>query len=258
MIGVRDNPDVAASYTVSPRGVRLKAFALAGALAGLGGALLAGSIESVPYGQEFFLVNDSLVLVSIVVIGGLGSTGGAIVGALWVIGLPAFFPNNDLVPLLTSSVGLLVILLYFPGGFAQIGAAIRNSLIALAEKRIGPPPAKRTSGTPQLLRQQQADVASARAADELVLPLRTEGVSVRFGGNRALHEASVLVRPGEVVALIGANGAGKSTLINAVGGFVSASGVVELFGQDVSHASVVHRASAGSAVPSRGQVCSPN
>jgi ABC-type branched-subunit amino acid transport system ATPase component/ABC-type branched-subunit amino acid transport system permease subunit len=245
MIGVRDNPDVAASYTVSPRGVRLKAFALAGALAGLGGALLAGSIESVPYGQEFFLVNDSLVLVSIVVIGGLGSTGGAIIGALWVIGLPAFFPNNDLVPLLTSSVGLLVILLYFPGGFAQIGAAIRNSLIALAEKRIGPPPAKRTSGTPQLLQQHHAGVASARTADDLVLPLRAEGLSVQFGGNRALHEACVDVRPGEVVALIGANGAGKSTLMNAVGGFVGASGVVELFGQDVSHASVVHRASAG-------------
>ena len=245
MIGVRDNPDVAASYTVSPGGVRLKAFALAGALAGLGGALLAGSIESVPYGQEFFLVNDSLVLVSIVVIGGLGSTGGAIIGALWVIGLPAFFPNNDLVPLLTSSVGLLVILLYFPGGFAQIGAAIRNSLIALAEKRIGPPPAKRSSGTPQLLRHHHVGVASARAADDLVLPLRIEGLSVQFGGNRALHEACVDVRPGEVVALIGANGAGKSTLINAVGGFVGASGVVELFGQDVSHASVVHRASAG-------------
>ena len=245
MIGVRDNPDVAASYTVSPRGQRLKAFALAGALAGLGGALLAGSIESVPYGQEFFLVNDSLVLVSIVVIGGLGSTGGAIIGALWVIGLPAFFPNNDLVPLLTSSVGLLVILLYFPGGFAQIGAAIRNSLIALAEKRIGPPPAKHTSGTPQLIRQRSGGVASARAADELVLPLRTDGLSVRFGGNRALQQASVDVRPGEVVALIGANGAGKSTLINAVGGFVRANGTVELFGQDVSHASVVHRASAG-------------
>jgi ABC-type branched-subunit amino acid transport system ATPase component len=185
------------------------------------------------------------VLVSIVVIGGLGSTGGAIIGALWVIGLPAFFPNNDLVPLLTSSIGLLVILLYFPGGFAQIGAAIRNALIALAEKRIGPPPSKHASGTPQFIRQHRAGVASARAADDLVLPLRAEGLSVQFGGNRALHEACVEVRSGEVVALIGANGAGKSTLINAVGGFVGASGTVELFGQDVSHASVVHRAGAG-------------
>ncbi len=54
-------------------------------------------------------------------IGGLGSLTGAVVGALWVIGLPAFWPNNNLVPLFTSSIGLLLILLYIPGGFVQIG-----------------------------------------------------------------------------------------------------------------------------------------
>ncbi len=65
---------------------------------------------------RFFTVGDSLLLVSIVVIGGLGSVVGPIIGAMWVIGLPAFFPGNDLVPLLSSSIGLLVLLLYFPGG----------------------------------------------------------------------------------------------------------------------------------------------
>ena len=74
-----------------------------------------------PLSERFFGVEDSLLLVAIVVIGGLGSIAGPILGALWVIGLPAFFPGNDLVPLLTSSVGLLVLLLYFPGGFVQIG-----------------------------------------------------------------------------------------------------------------------------------------
>ena len=161
MIGVRDNPDAAAAYTVSPRRYRLMAFALAGGIAGLGGALLAGALQTVPYGQEFFLVNDSLVLVSMVVIGGLGSTAGAIIGALWVIGLPAFFPNNDLVPLLTSSVGLLVILLYFPGGFAQIGSALRNALITLAERRMGPPPPKQSTRAPDLL----AEVRSEGSED---------------------------------------------------------------------------------------------
>ena len=54
-------------------------------------------------------------------IGGLGSLSGAVVGAVWVIGLPAFWPSNKLVPLFTSSIGLLIILLYIPGGFVQIG-----------------------------------------------------------------------------------------------------------------------------------------
>ena len=244
MIGVRDNADSASSYTISPRRLRLQAFALAGGIAGLGGALLSGAIEQVNYGQEFFLVNDSLVLVSIVVIGGLGSTGGAIIGALWVIGLPAFFPSNDLVPLLTSSVGLLVILLYFPGGFAQIGASIRNGLIGLAENRVGPPPSKGAAETPHVVRERR-DQAASTTDETAALSLLTRDLGVRFGGNQALQNAAVEVRSGEVVALIGANGAGKSTLINAVGGFVSASGTVELFGKDVSHASVVSRAEGG-------------
>ena len=56
-------------------------------------------------------MSDSLRLVSMAVIGGLGSLAGAVVGALWVAGLPAFWPDNDLVPLFTSSIGLLIILL---------------------------------------------------------------------------------------------------------------------------------------------------
>jgi ABC-type branched-subunit amino acid transport system ATPase component/ABC-type branched-subunit amino acid transport system permease subunit len=243
MIGVRDNPDGAAAYTVSPRRFRLMAFALAGGIAGLGGALLAGAVQTVPYGQEFFLVNDSLVLVSMVVIGGLGSTGGAIIGALWVIGLPAFFPNNDLVPLLTSSIGLLVILLYFPGGFAQIGSSIRNALITLAERRVGPPPPKRSTRTPDVIVDARTRGEGVRLQD--AIPLRASNVSVTFGGNHAVDGASIEVRFGEVVALIGANGAGKSTLINAIGGFVPAKGCVELFGRDVSHDDIVHRAAGG-------------
>ena len=42
------------------------------------------------------------------------------------------------------------------------------------------------------------------------------------------------MRAGELVGLIGTNGAGKSTLMNAIGGFVPASGVVEVLGRDVS------------------------
>ena len=70
------------------------------------------------------------------VIGGLGSLTGAVVGALWVIGLPAFWPDNDLVPLFTSSIGLLIILLYIPGGFVQIGYYARDSLLRWVEKRV--------------------------------------------------------------------------------------------------------------------------
>ena len=85
---------------------------------------------------------------SIAVIGGLGSLAGAVIGALWVIGLPAFWPNNNLVPLFTSSIGLLIILLYIPGGFTQIGYYARDSLLRWLEKRLPTTSTEKTMTAP--------------------------------------------------------------------------------------------------------------
>ena len=61
---------------------------------------------------------------------------GPVVGALWVVGLPAFWPDNELIPLFTSSIGLLILLLYFPGGLIQITYSARDALLRWAESRL--------------------------------------------------------------------------------------------------------------------------
>ena len=79
---------------------------------------------------------------------------------------------------------------------------------------------------------------------EPVLHLRRVGR--RFGGLHAVREVDLQIMPGERRAILGPNGAGKTTLFNVVAGDLTAtSGVVELFGQDVTHLPARHRARLG-------------
>jgi len=50
--------------------------------------------------------------------------------------------------------------------------------------------------------------------------LKIEGLSVSYGDRRVLHNVSLEVNSGEVLALIGPNGAGKSSLVRAISGVV--------------------------------------
>lgn len=270
-VAVRDNPDAAAACTVSPARTKITAFALAGGIAGFGGALLGGLVQNIRYAEALFRVEDSLRVVGIAVIGGLGSVTGAVLGAFWVEGIPAFFGDNDLVPLFTSSIGLLIIIMYLPGGFIQLAYGIRDALLRWAESRMPPADASAGSspvvrrsgaaarpGAPQRPRRAQPDAATSAPAhasasetagepqaraQEVVLA--AHDISVRFGGNLAVNGASVHVHRNEIAGLIGTNGAGKTTLMNAIGGFVGSEGTVEILGRDVTRLSAPRRARAG-------------
>lgn len=63
--------------------------------------------------------------------------------------------------------------------------------------------------------------------------LEVRDVTVRFGGLLAVDHLSLAVGKGGIVGLIGPNGAGKTTLVDAITGFVKASGSVSLSGQEV-------------------------
>ena len=64
--------------------------------------------------------------------------------------------------------------------------------------------------------------------------LRATGISVQYGGVQALSDVDLEVSGGQLVGLIGPNGAGKTTFIDAVTGFTSMRGHVELDGRDIS------------------------
>jgi len=64
--------------------------------------------------------------------------------------------------------------------------------------------------------------------------LSVRGLSVSYGGVRAVSDADLDVPAGQLVALIGPNGAGKTTLIDAISGFVRYQGEVRLAGRDLA------------------------
>jgi ABC-type branched-subunit amino acid transport system ATPase component len=132
------------------------------------------------------------------------------------------------------------LLLYFPGGLVQIGYSARNALLSWAEGRLPEDAGKSAATAPATV------TLTPRPQLETKGPtLAARDVVVRFGGLTAVDHASIEVRPGEIVGLIGTNGAGKSTLMNAIGGLISGGGSIELLGSDISRLAPSKRASLG-------------
>ena len=76
--------------------------------------------------------------------------------------------------------------------------------------------------------------------------LEVNGVTARYGQITALEAATIEVRAGEAVALVGANGAGKSTLMKSVMGFVApAAGAIDYDGRPLAGVAVSARARLG-------------
>ena len=239
LIAVRDNEQNAAAFTVSPARMKLMAFGLSGGIAGLAGGLFGGLF--IQFGTDAFQALESLRMVAIASFGGLSSLWGAVLGALWVVGLPALFSDAEEVRLLTTGAGLLLLLMYLPGGLIQIAYSVRDAIFsAVANRRPMPEVAKVASAIPASV---VRDEARGGESDEPALVLG--GVSVRFGTNMAVYNVDLTVGAGEVVGLIGTNGAGKSTLMNAVGGFVNSTGRIQLFGKEVANMSPERRARLG-------------
>lgn len=65
--------------------------------------------------------------------------------------------------------------------------------------------------------------------------LSADGVSVQFGGLKAVDNVSFTVTQGELLGLIGPNGAGKTTMMRAITGVVTATaGTIKLGGHDIT------------------------
>jgi ABC-type branched-subunit amino acid transport system ATPase component/ABC-type branched-subunit amino acid transport system permease subunit len=243
LLAVRDNETNAAAYTVSPTRAKLIAFALAGGVAALAGGLFAaGHTTQLP---DYFRPEESLRVLAVSVVGGLSSVTGAVLGTIVIIGIPTVFEGSQQLQLFASGIGMLILLLYCPGGLISIVHSGRDMLLAFIARRTRWRPAVRAreASLGRLSTRRRDQVATTNGAAPS--PLVTRGVNVQYAGRFVVVGASIEVRPGEVVGLIGTNGAGKTTLMNAISGFVRSSGEVEVFGRRVDRIAAYRRARQG-------------
>jgi ABC-type branched-subunit amino acid transport system permease subunit len=125
---LRENEKAAATLGVSLTRYKLLAFAVSGGMAALAGALFATHLKRAVYID--WSVEVSLVLVAMVVIGGLGSMTGAVLGAFIVFALPNLlhFQNPWIVPIATGLL-LIVVIVRAPGGLGGLVQAAREDLV---------------------------------------------------------------------------------------------------------------------------------
>jgi branched-chain amino acid transport system permease protein len=135
-IGVRDNNRMMRAYGVNPSSTRLAAFALSGFLAGMAGALLA--YHNQVFSPSGFAPEQSIALFVMAVLGGVGSLAGALLGAVYLVGLPLLPGLRDVrfIDFLTSGLGLLLVLNFLPGGLAEGMFRLRDmALRKIADRR---------------------------------------------------------------------------------------------------------------------------
>lgn len=124
LIACRDNDRAAQSFGINLVRARLETFAVSGLFAAFAGGLFAYQQGGVAAGD--FAPDMSLTMFLMVVIGGLGSIAGPMLGAFLVGGLTIFLPGYVGV---FSAALVLVILSAAPGGLSQLVFSIRDALL---------------------------------------------------------------------------------------------------------------------------------
>jgi len=230
MRAVRDNELAAGVAGVNVYRTKVAAFALSAVLGGIGGGLFAGGFAYVSPDQ--FSFGESIVFITMTLLGGVASPVGALIGTALLIVLPESLRFLKSVPGLYLAIyGLSIILIirYMPDG-----------IWGFWQHRV------RRWFRPAPFSAPAADLRLAPAASDASMALEVQSLSKHFGGLKAVDDVSFAVKRGAVHALIGPNGSGKTTTLNVLSGlYVATSGRVCLGGRDITALPTHARTAAG-------------
>jgi branched-chain amino acid transport system permease protein len=247
LAAVRDSERLARAFAVPTTRVKLGIFTLSAGIAGAAGWLF--SFLGIVSPESFTYVFSVMILV-MVLLGGLNSIIGPLLGAAFVVYFPEYVKvTGDSQQLLYGGL-LIFVMLVVPTGLMGV---FKAGIAALAGK-LGP------AWTPETTAREAPVVETVTELDDAPGPgaagtqpgsdqlaIVCEQVSFSYvKGSKALREVDLNVRTGTIHGLIGANGSGKSTLLNVVSGFLRPDeGRVAIFETDVHNLGVDGRARLG-------------
>lgn len=124
LVAARDDPDRALWFGINPVRARMVSLGISGALVGLAGSLYASSTSIGLSGGSFADPTRSLLVLSLAVIGGLGSPVGTLLAV--VIYETSAYVLPAWGELLTSGVGVLLVVIFMPGGLGRAVTGVRD------------------------------------------------------------------------------------------------------------------------------------
>lgn len=240
LIAIREDEGKAGTVGVNAPVYKLLAFGLSAVFVGMAGGVYGYYLTFVdPIGMFTILLSVQMVLA--VILGGRGTLFGPVLGAFIIEPLNAAansIGGGGNTRLVLFGGLLLVLVVLLPKGILPTLAHLLEK--ARSKGRTG------LSGARLTALDRPLAAAERPVVDPEKVILEVEGLSKRFGGNRAVDDCSFTVPEGSITALIGPNGSGKTTVFNLISGVMTPdAGTIRFAGEPIEKLAPWSRAHRG-------------